>query len=423
MTLSRPTHHDAPTRDRLAGRYRLEEPLGYGGMGEVHRAHDELLDRPVAVKLLDHGPPEQARVSLAEARAAARLNHPGIVQVFDVGADDGTSYIVMELVPGRSLRDILRERGPLAPGDAVVLAIQLADALDAAHRAGLVHCDVKPGNVIVTPSGHVKLVDFGIARSAAAACSAPREEIRASASYVAPEQLCSQPVDGRVDVYALGAVLYEMLLGQPPFVGSDPNAVAAARLVRDPRLPRTLDSRIWPGLQGVVMRALARVREERYAGAAQMRDALRQELARSQEAEAETQVLVGAPPKRPSAAVHPERADSGRIPPRARRSQPSGHVLTIAASAIVICALVLGGWLVSGRPSFGEAPVTPALVGHRLSDLTPVLVQAGIAPADVVVTTRPVGRPYVGLVVDQQPQPGQPLGRTNNLQIAVGVPE
>ncbi|MBV9580908.1 MAG: serine/threonine protein kinase [Chloroflexi bacterium] len=427
MTLSRSTHVDHPTRDRLAGRYRLEEPLGYGGMGAVHRAHDELLDRPVAVKLLDHASPEQAGVSVAEARAAARLNHPGIVQVFDAGADHGTSYIVMELVPGRSLRDILRERGPLAPREAIVLAMQLADALDAAHRTGLVHCDVKPGNVIVTPTGHVKLVDFGIARAAAAACSAPTGETRASASYVAPEQLCSQPVDGRADVYALGAVLYEMLLGQPPFVGSDPNAVAAERLFRDPRPLRALDSGISAGLQGVVMCALARARDERYAGAAQMRDALREELARAQgHADAETRVLVP-PPKQASAVVHPqhgrEHAGPHRIPPVLRRWQPYRHVLVIAASAIVICTLVLVGWSVSGRPSFGQRPLAPALVGHGLSELTPVLEQAGIAPADVVVTTRAVGQPYVGLVVDQQPQPGQPLDRTNTLQIAVGVPE
>jgi serine/threonine-protein kinase len=300
--------------------------------------------------------------------------------------------------------------------------------LDAAHRAGLVHCDVKPGNVIVTPAGHVKLVDFGIARATAAADSAPTEEIRASARYVAPEQLRPQPVDARADVYALGAVLYEMLLGQPPFIGTDPHAVAAARLVRDPRPPRALDSRIWPSLEAVVMRALARVREDRYAGAAQLRDALRQELARAQDhTDAATQVLVGPAPKQPSVAVPPQRgrqpAGPARVPQGARRWRPQAQVLALAASAIALCALVLVGWMVAGRPSVGQRPVAPTLVGHGLSELTPILEQAGIAPADVVVTTRAVGPSYVGLVVDQQPQPGEPLERTKTLQIAVGVPE
>ncbi len=204
----------------FAGRYRLREQVGVGGMGRVYRAHDEVLDRDVAVKLLDERASADADVSRAcaeEARAAARLARPGIARVFDSGIQDGRGFVVMELVSGRTLEQILRGRGRLAPFEAAEIAARVAAALEYAHRQGVVHCDVKPHNIILAPDGTPKLVDFGIARVASTTGSLAADEIRGSAPYVSPEQVRGEAVDGRADIYGLGAVLYELLTGRPPF--------------------------------------------------------------------------------------------------------------------------------------------------------------------------------------------------------------
>ena len=389
---------------RLGGRYRLEQPIGYGGMGHVYRAFDELLQRPVAIKLLDTQAAHQPGLgaSLAdEARATARVSHPGIVQVFDAGDQDGTSYIVMELVEGRSLREILRGSRTVAVDQALDLAAQLADALDAIHRHRLVHCDVKPANIIVTPAGHPKLVDFGIARAATASGQPSSEEIRGSAPYVSPEQVRGEHLDGRTDVYALGAVLYEMLLGQPPYIGPSATAVAGQRLRSDPVRPRVLDARITPDIDAILMRALARDPAQRYPSAADLRDVLRSAQRRLvARAEPATRLLIA--------------------PSRSRPAPRRGVVLAVLIGAL----LLAGGTLALARASSDlghRQPGMPGLVGHRLSEVPTLLQRSGIAPADVTVLTRPVERRYVGLVVDQQPQPGLPVDSHRPPQIAVGV--
>ncbi len=268
----------------LAGRYRLVEQIGRGGMGRVYHAHDDVLDRQVAVKLLDEpstGRADPGQVGLAEASAAAHLAHPGIARIFDTGVDAGTAFIVMELVSGRTLRELLDERKALPVANAVALAAGLADALDYAHRHNVVHCDVKPHNVVVGPDGAPKLIDFGIARAVSSTNSASSSEIKGSAPYMAPEQAEGKPIDGRTDVYALGAVLFEMLTGRPPFDGPNVVAIISQRLVCDPPSPRSLDPSIGPGLERVVFTALAREPSARYSTAAAFRDALRESVGSS----------------------------------------------------------------------------------------------------------------------------------------------
>ena len=180
-------------------------------MGRVYRARDELLARPVAVKLIydDSIIDSDVRHACAlEARAAARLNHPGIVRILDSGFDDGHLYVVMSLAEGRTLSEIVRTDGPLPTVRALEIAMQVADALGAAHQEGIVHCDVKPSNLIVRPDGTVQLVDFGIARIATSTTSMDSSTLQGSAEYVAPEQVEGSDVDGRTDLYALGVVLY-----------------------------------------------------------------------------------------------------------------------------------------------------------------------------------------------------------------------
>ena len=262
----------------LAGRYRLDKVIGRGGMSTVYRATDLSLDRVVAVKvamdpLLERDPVYAARFK-REARAAASVSNPGIVTVFDAGADGPTRYIVMECVDGRDLSQILRDEGPLEPTRAAHIAEQIADTLAAAHAAGVVHRDIKPGNVMVTPQGTVKVLDFGIARTTDGVTLTQTASVLGTAPYMSPEQAMGQPADARSDIYSLGCVLYEMLTGSPPFMGDLPAAVLHQHVRVAPKAPRAVNPDVPPALDALVLRMLAKAPEDRPQTAAEVRDAL-----------------------------------------------------------------------------------------------------------------------------------------------------
>ena len=268
----------ADQRRTLAGRYRLEEVIGRGGMSTVYRATDLSLDRVVAVKvaldpLAEENPVYVARFK-REARAAAALNDPGVVTVFDAGADGPTRYIVMEYVDGRSLAEILRDEGPLEPRRAAHIAAQIADTLAAAHAAGIVHRDVKPGNVMVTAEDRVKVLDFGIARISDSVTLTQTASVLGTAPYMAPEQAMGNPADARSDIYSLGCVLYEMLTGQPPFMADVPAAVLHQHVRVAPRPPITLNPAVPPALDALVLQMLAKDPRGRPQTATEVRDRL-----------------------------------------------------------------------------------------------------------------------------------------------------
>jgi eukaryotic-like serine/threonine-protein kinase len=262
----------------ISGRYRLIAPLGEGGMATIWRALDEQLDREVAVKLLreqyGNDPGFTARFK-QEARAAGSLQHPNIVPVYDYGTDtDGAQYIVMQLVEGDDLAALLRERTRLETDDAVRVAIGVASALEAAHRRGLVHRDVKPGNILITDDGEVKVTDFGIARAVAEASMTVTGTTLGSVHYFSPEQARGDEVTGASDVYSLGIVLYEMLTGRRPFEGDSAAGVALKRLSEDPPPPESFVP-VPSGLSAIVMRALQREPADRFPDAGSFAEALR----------------------------------------------------------------------------------------------------------------------------------------------------
>lgn len=251
--------------------------MASGGMAQVWQGTDEVLRRKVAVKLLH--PHLAADGSFVirfrqEAVAAARLAHPGIVSIYDTCSEAGTEAIVMELVPGQTLRQRLDDPTPIDPWQAAGLAAQVAEALDAAHRAGLVHRDIKPANVLLAGDGRVKVADFGIAKAVEEADLTQPGLMVGTAKYVAPEQVEGRPVDPRTDIYSLGIVLYEMLCGRPPFEADGEAATALARLQRDPLRPRQVRPGVPKALEEIVCRAMARAPEDRYDSAADLRAAL-----------------------------------------------------------------------------------------------------------------------------------------------------
>ena len=280
-----------PLIDRvLVGRYRATRLIARGGMAEVWEAYDDVLARPVAVKILHpHLATDDAFVARfrLEAQAAARLGHPGIVATYDTGTDADLAFIVMELVPGHTLRDAIEEAGTLPPSVAVPIAAEVADALEHAHQEGLIHRDVKPANILLVeregettaPLLRVKVADFGIAKlqpsaNATAASLTATGAVVGTARYLSPEQVKGLPPDTRSDVYALGVVLYEMLCGKPPFIAETELATALLHVRQPPPALVCDGTAIPPPLEAVVMRALAKEPDDRYPSAAALRAAL-----------------------------------------------------------------------------------------------------------------------------------------------------
>jgi serine/threonine protein kinase len=284
------------------GRYVLGESLGSGGMGEVYLAHDEVLDRDVALKVLrSHyaGDEEFAARFRREARSAASLSHPNIVQVYDRGeTGDGTSYIAMEYVPGGTLKEQIERRGPFGDRETAAVGAQIADALGAAHERGVIHRDIKPQNVLVTASGDLKVTDFGLARAASAVTSSATGVIFGTAGYISPEQALGEPVGPRSDLYSLGVILYEMLTGELPFTADNSIAVCMKHVTEPLLPPKHLNPSVSDGMDALVVKLLAKDPAGRYASATELQDDLervRDGLAPMLALQATTQPLGEAP--------------------------------------------------------------------------------------------------------------------------------
>src|SRR4051812_27611480 len=269
----------------LGGRYRLDERIAGGGMGDVWRGTDEVLGRTVAVKILlpalldEPGFAERFR---GEARTMATINHPGVVDIYDYGSENGTAFLIMEYIEGDALSRTLSRVGRLTPARTMALVAQAADALHAAHEKGIVHRDVKPGNLLVRPNGTLVLTDFGIARSDLVGQLTAAGSVLGTASYISPEQATGSVATPASDVYALGVVAYQCLAGRRPFEGDNPLEIAMKH-VRE--APRPLPADIPPQVRAIVERALAKDPAARWPSAAALASVARQaKLALSQQA-------------------------------------------------------------------------------------------------------------------------------------------
>ena len=371
-----------PTGTLLGGRYEVEDVLGWGGMAEVYLARDRRLGRRVAVKVLRHQLATDSRFLARfrrEARAAASVRDPRIVAIHDTGSHAGCPFIVMEHVPGRTLAELIRAEGPLDPRRAAGIAEAVAVALAAAHTRGIVHRDVKPSNVMVTPQGDVKILDFGIARALRWTPLTDTPGAQGTPEYLSPEQARGDAVDARSDIYSLGVVLYEMLTGRPPFTGESAIGVAYKHVEESPSPPEALRPGVPPALAGVAMRCLAKHPADRYPRAGK----LRADLAR---------FLAG---EDPATAPFPIRGDTARLGrwrdtprdllrPRRRVRRALGVLLLLLAS--------VGGSLVAGffvLPRFEPVRVTRPRPLHPPASLAARAECGGFLEAQVALTWQP----------------------------------
>jgi eukaryotic-like serine/threonine-protein kinase len=411
------------------GRYRIVRKLGSGGMADVYLAEDEELGRPIAIKILnDRHANDESFVERfrREAKNAAGLSHPNIVSIYDRGEAEGTYYIAMEYLDGRSLKELVVARGPLPIPDAIDATRQVLAALRFAHRKGVVHRDIKPHNVMADADGRLKVTDFGIARAGVSQMT-EAGSIIGTAQYLSPEQARGAPVDQRSDLYSVGVVLYEMLTGTTPFSGESPVEIAMKHLSDPPRPPSVERSDIPPDLDMIVLRALAKDPDDRFQTAEEM-DAELERVSRgvgvtTETADAATAVLSGAalaaaptsiiPPRRPPAATRPGYRYA-EPPPRRRPVWP-----WVLALLLVVMAGV-AGWYAFGQIQDslggGSTASVPFVVAQREDLAVQNILEKGLEPR---VHREPHETVKIGVVFEQSPDGGVRVDKGGVVDIRV----
>jgi beta-lactam-binding protein with PASTA domain/predicted Ser/Thr protein kinase len=399
---------DATVTDPMVGRllddrYRVEERIARGGMATVYRATDTRLDRQVALKIMQPAfadDPEFVSRFTREARASARLSDPHVVAVYDQGEDDGVVFLAMEYIPGRTLRDLLTIRGRLTPRETVNVMIPVVEALAAAHRAGMVHRDVKPENVLIGDDGRVRVADFGLARAANASGSnnATRGVIIGTVAYLAPEQVSPGISDERSDVYAAGILMYELLTGRPPYDGEEPIAVAYRHVHEAVPAPSAIVSDAAP-LDPVVSAATQREPADRPANATALLQML-QGLPPLDVGSTDSQptVVVSRPSQAAAAATTPTRStavtpmpdagvtaaptsDDGAPPPLIKKRRARGFIALFLVLALAVGAGAFAWWIGAGR--YTEVPGVNGLVAKQAeSKLAAAGLEVDYAPSE-----------------------------------------
>ncbi|MBD3924021.1 Stk1 family PASTA domain-containing Ser/Thr kinase [Nocardioides cavernae] len=426
-----------PEPTLIGGRYELGELLGRGGMAEVRKGKDQRLGRTVAVKRLRTDLASDATFQARfrrEAQSSASLNHPSIVSTYDTGeemATDGSGvaqpYIVMECVEGRTLRDILREGRKILPERALEITAGVLSALDYSHRAGIIHRDIKPGNVMLTPSGDVKVMDFGIARAISDASSTMTQTaaVVGTAQYLSPEQARGETVDSRSDVYSTGCMLYELLTGRPPFVGDSPVAVAYQHVREQAAPPSDLDDQLDPEIDAIVMKSLAKRVEDRYQSAAAMKADIERYLAGhpiqapAVPPPAETQYVPPVPPG--------DATSTMAASPPPQRDEPSrSRAGWWVLAGILVVALLAGGAYVLNGMLFDDAPersAVPNVVGLTEDEARLQIADAGFAVGRITRETSETVAPDTVISQDPNRDVFADPGSSVDFVLSLGRPE
>ncbi|MEU6858070.1 Stk1 family PASTA domain-containing Ser/Thr kinase [Glycomyces sp. NPDC046736] len=401
----------------LGGRYEIGEVVGYGGMAEVHRGRDLRLGRDVAVKLLraDLSRDESFLIRFQrEAQNSASLNHPNIVAVFDTGEDGGIPYMVMEYVNGRTLKEVLLAEGRFDPSVACEVVADMCSALDFSHKHHIIHRDVKPGNVMLSDTNQVKVMDFGIARALASnqATMTQTSAVIGTAQYLSPEQARGETVDARSDVYAVGCVLYELLVGHPPFTGDNPVSVAYQHVREEARPPSELNPAVPASVDAVIMKALAKNPDNRYPSAGAMREDLLR-AARGQSvsapavmsAEARTQ-LINADTTAP-------------IKPIATQTSKRKPWLIALGVVLALVAVTAASWGIMRMINAPDLVTVPEVIGKTEEEATTLLEAENLEVIPEYVQTDDPNDETIGTVTDQNPQQGQEIEQGTEVTITV----
>ncbi|MFI6468067.1 Stk1 family PASTA domain-containing Ser/Thr kinase [Streptomyces sp. NPDC050538] len=438
---------------RLGGRYELGQVLGRGGMAEVYLAHDTRLGRTVAVKTLRvdlaRDPSFQARFR-REAQSAASLNHPAIVAVYDTGEDyvDGVSipYIVMEYVDGSTLRELLHSGRKLLPERAMEMTIGILQALEYSHRNGIVHRDIKPANVMLTRTGQVKVMDFGIARAMgdSGMTMTQTSAVIGTAQYLSPEQAKGEQVDARSDLYSTGCLLYELLTVRPPFVGDSPVAVAYQHVREEPQPPSVFDPEITPEMDAIVLKALTKDPNYRYQSADEMRMDIEACLDGQPVAATAAMGSVGYGGYGDDQATTALRSDAGAttmLPPmnpddggfgyddrpdrrrqQKKKTNTSTILLVVAAVLVLVGAILIGKWAFSGNDSADQPFAAPNLIGQTVDTAKTMAANVDLK---VTTTEKTCEDQPKGKVCSQDPAKGADVkkGDTINLVVSTGAPK
>jgi serine/threonine-protein kinase len=392
-------------------RYRIVGPLGAGGMAEVYLAHDDVLDRSVALKVMSGryaDDEEFVERFKREAQSAAALSHPNIVSIYDRGeAEDGTYYIAMEYLPGGTLKDRILKRGALAPRTAAAVALQIAEALRAAHAAGVVHRDIKPHNVLVTDTGDIKVGDFGIARAATSSTMTRTGSILGTAHYISPEQAMGEPVGQGSDLYSLGVVLYEMLTGTLPYDAETSIGIAMKHVNGHLVPPRELNPEVPEGINAVTTKLLAKSPEERYADADELIEDLERVLEGFEPAAAKTTRVT----TRPTPAAGTAQTQTMGGPKRVRR-QGRPWILFL-----LLLILLLGG-LAYALLTLGPPRTVPDLQNAAsIREAEQIAAQAG--DFEVVEGARQDSEEPEGAIISQTPAAGESLREGSRIYVIV----
>jgi beta-lactam-binding protein with PASTA domain/predicted Ser/Thr protein kinase len=411
----------------LGGRYQVGELLGYGGMAEVHHGRDLRLGRDVAIKMLRVDLARDATFQMRfsrEAQNAAALNHPAIVAVYDTGEERGANgeslpYIVMEFVNGRTLKEVLTAEGPLMPRRALEISADICAALEFSHRHGIIHRDIKPGNVMLTQTGQVKVMDFGIARALASGASTMTQTsaVIGTAQYLSPEQARGEAVDARSDVYATGCVVYELLTGRPPFIGDNPVSVAYQHVREDPKPPSDTNRDVPPDVDAIVLKALSKNPLNRYQSAAEMRaDLLRAAAGRPVLAtpvlRPDPNGIVDTAPRTGSGGPRPTMP--ARVGDPGRRRASTWVMVTLTLLGVVaVLALGTGLYLTNRDRTITVPNVAGLTVAQATAKITSGKLKVG-RQVSVHNTSCKVGH-----VVDTTPAAGQQANRNSTVDLNV----
>ena len=407
-------------------RYRLQQPLGSGGMADVFLAHDDVLDRDVALKVMSvrySGDDEFVERFKREAQSAAALSHPNIVSIFDRGeSDDGTYYIAMEYLSGGTLKDRILKRGALPPQTAAAVALQIAEALRAAHERDVIHRDIKPHNILITGSGDVKVTDFGIARAASSSTMTRTGHILGTAHYISPEQAMGEPVGPASDLYSLGVVLYEMLTGEMPFDADTPLGIAMKHVNGHLMPPQILNGAVPDGINAVTVRLLAKDPADRYGSDAELIEDLERVVAGLSPSGATTEMLTGIMPAR-TPRVGPPPPPRG-VRPKGRRRRRTPLILALLA-LLILAPLAWAGYAFLGNAQEADRPDQRAAVPPQIA--VPNLVGTTLDEArgsvgedfELVEGSQTDGTEPAGTILEQDPPGGGELERDSEISVTV----